>query len=265
MEYFVTESLREAERLKEKSGRYFYLAGGTILNWKGSPKARGLIDLKNLSLSEITVTKSKVVLGATATIQDIVENSMLPGALVEAAKNFTSRNVRNIATVGGTTSGTFFVSNLMPVFLAFKADIEYYYKGKKRQLPLIEWLNSRPGLICRVIITELKRKVKVQQEKIAAIDFPLIVTSIGFKIVNKTIVEAVVAISGSAAKTLVINSASGYLNKRKISDVDYDKLNLIIQKEIKPIKNVRVSAEVKRRFIQNHIKSIISEFKGDVK
>ena len=60
LDYIAPVSLAEAEKLKQSIKGYHYLAGGTILNWKGSPRVKGLIDLKHLHLENITVTGSEI-------------------------------------------------------------------------------------------------------------------------------------------------------------------------------------------------------------
>jgi len=262
MEYFAPATLKEAEKLKKMArGTSIYLAGGTILNWKKSPKADSLIDLKNLKLDYIRISNSRITLGATTTIQDIAENKELPAALVTAAGNFSSKNIRNMATIGGSAAGRFFVSDMLPVLLSFKARTEFFINGKKRILLLEEWLKSRTGLLCSLIIDRPGRLVKVRQEKISAIDFPMIVTAIGFEIMDGRINDPVIAVSGASSKTEIPRSAVKYLENRSIKNVNHAELNRLVQKEIEPLDNLKAPAGVKRRFIESHIKSMVNEYK----
>ena len=107
---YAPDSLTQAEKLKNKKGRNFYLAGGTLLNWRGFLKANSLIDLKNLGLGGINASQTKITIGAAVTIQEIAESRKVPAALSKAAGDFTSINIRNIATLGGTVTGNFFIS-----------------------------------------------------------------------------------------------------------------------------------------------------------
>ncbi|KPJ61071.1 MAG: hypothetical protein AMJ46_03655 [Latescibacteria bacterium DG_63] len=262
MEYFAPLTLREAENLKNKAGgSNVYLAGGTILNWKKSPKADCVIDLKNLKLDYMKISDSRITLGAMTAIQDIAESKKLPGALVTAARNFSSKNIRNMATIGGSAAGKFFVSDMLPVLLSFKARTEFFINGRKRRLLLEEWLKSGQGLICSLIIDRPGRLVKVRQERISAIDFPMIVTAIGFEIINARIKDPVIAVSGASAKTEILRSAAKYLENSSIENVSHGKLNRLVQKEIEPVDNIKAPAGVKRRFIESHIKAMIDEYK----
>lgn len=257
--YYAPTTLEEAENLKERNKGYHYLGGGTILNWKGSPRVKGLIDLKNLELGKIEVTPAKIVIGATATIQELAENKDLPEPLTTAAKFFTSRNVRNMATVGGTATGKFFVSDVLPVLLAFNADIEYFRDGKKAIIRLSQWLLEEPGLICSIIINHANRTVKLKQEKISKMDFPLIVTSVGFAMANNAIKDPVVAVSGASPKIVLSESAAEYLSGKQLSDVDFEALNTAAQKDVEPTGSVKATPRVKRRIIESHVKEITAE------
>ncbi|MEA2082465.1 MAG: FAD binding domain-containing protein, partial [Elusimicrobiota bacterium] len=106
MEYFTPLSLSQAEKLKKKLKGSFYLAGGTLLNWRGAPKAKALIDLKELNLENIKTSKTKIEIGACVTIQDLALSKKVPETIAEAASNFTGINVRNMATVGGAVAGS---------------------------------------------------------------------------------------------------------------------------------------------------------------
>ena len=165
LDYVAPTTLAEAEKLKQSMKGYHYLAGGTILNWKGSPRVKGLIDLKHLQLEKITGTGAEIRIGAMATIQDLVDCPALPQALRNSAKLFKSRNIRNMATIGGTAIGNFFVSDVLPVLAAFQADIEYFRDGRKAAMPLVTWLKHKPGLICATIIKHTHRTVLFRQEK----------------------------------------------------------------------------------------------------
>ena len=262
MEYFAPVTLKEAENLKKKAGRSnVYLAGGTILNWKKSPKADSLIDLKNLKLDYMRISDSRITLGAMTAIQDIAENKKLPGALVTAAGNFSSKNIRNMATVGGSAAAKFFVSDMLPVLLSFKTKTEFFINGRKKILLLEEWLKSRAGLICSLIIDRPGRLVKVRQEKISAIDFPTIVTAIGFEMRDGQIKDPVMTVSGASARTEILRSAVKYLENSSIKNVSHAELNTLVQKEIEVTDNIKAPAGVKRRFIESHIKAMVNEYK----
>jgi len=257
MKYFAPLSLSQSEKLKKNLKGSFYLAGGTMLNWRGTPKAKALIDLKELNLGGIKTSKNKIEIGASVTIQDLALSKEVPRAITKAAGNFTSINVRNMATVGGSVAGAFFISNLLPVLSAYETDVAYYLSGKKKTAPLTKWLKTKKGIVCAVIIKKLKRKVKIAEDKIAASDFPAIVTALGFELRGNKISRAVIAVSGAKGPLAISEKAAEYLNGLKPSEVDADKLSAAVGKDIKTSGNVKVSARVKQRMIESHLSALL--------
>ena len=263
LDYIAPATLAEAEKLKQSMQGYHYLAGGTILNWKGSPRVKGLIDLKHLQLKTITVSDAEIRIGAMATIQEIAACSELPQPLRNSAKLFTSKNIRNMATIGGTATGNFFVSDVLPVLAAFQADIEYFQDGCKAAMPLMTWLKQKPGLICAILIKHTPRTVLFRQEKIAQMDFPLIVTALGLDLRDGKIAEPVVAISGAIGKLVTSESGAALLSGKSPSELRFEQLNAAVQQDVEPTGNVKATPRVKRRIIESHLKEIIAELQKE--
>jgi len=265
MKYFTPDSLKQAENLKKKNAGSAYFAGGTALNWRGSPKAAALIDLKNLKLGGIKASAGKIIIGAEATIQEIAGSRAVPKELAKAARSFTSINVRNMATIGGTVAGTFFISNLLPALAAYSAEVEYYLNGAKKIMPLSDWLKQKKGIVCSIVIKHLKRKVKIMEEKISAMDFPSIVTGVGFELRAEKITKPVVAVSGAAGPLAISKKAAIYLTGLKLSGAEAGKLSAAVLKDIKTSGNVKVSSRVKKRIIESHLEALLSAFQKEFK
>ncbi|GAK61480.1 xanthine dehydrogenase [Candidatus Vecturithrix granuli] len=263
LNYVAPTTLAEAEQLKQSAKGYHYLAGGTILNWKGSPRVKGLIDLKHLQLEKITGISTEIRIGAMATIQYLADCPALPQALRNSAKLFTSKNIRNMATIGGTATGNFFVSDVLPVLAAFQVDIEYFQDGRKAVMPLVTWLRHKSGLICAILIKHTHRTVFFRQEKIAQMDFPLIVTALGVELNDGKISEPVIAISGAIGKLIVSESGAAVLSGKSPSEVTFEELNAAVQQEVEPTGNVKATPRVKRRVIESHLKAILAELQKE--
>ncbi|PID59110.1 hypothetical protein CSB45_01510 [candidate division KSB3 bacterium] len=261
--YLAPLSLQEAEDMKAAHPEFQFFAGGTILNWRAAPRAKGLIDLKNLALDEIDVTPESLAIGAMVTIQELTEYPGIPKAVSSAAGLFSSRNVRNMATVGGTAAGRFFVSDLLPVFLAYRADVKYFLGKKMSTLPLSQWLQARSGILCSIVIRQLDRNVAFRQEKISKIDFPLIVTAVGWKKAGTQIKEAVVAISGASGKMALSESGAACLEGKDVSVIESSMVNAAVQQDLQPTESIKASSRVKRRIVESQLKGIIAELQKE--
>ena len=257
MEYFAPLSLSQAEKIKKTLKGSYYLGGGSMLNWRGAPKAAGLIDLKALGLDNIKASKNKIEIGATVTVQELALSKKVPRALSKAAGTFTSLNVRNVATVGGSAAGGFFISSILPVLSAYETDVLYYLSGKKKSAPLNEWLRAKKGIVCALIIKKLKRKVNVTEDKVASSDFPAIVTALGFDLRGGKIANAVIAVSGAKGQLSISEKAAKYLAGLKPSEVNAVKLCGEALKDIDTFGNVKVSARVKQRMIESQLRALL--------
>jgi CO/xanthine dehydrogenase FAD-binding subunit len=101
----------------------------------------------------------------------------------------------------------------------------------------------------------------VRQERISGIDFPMIVTAVGLEMKDGHIKDPVVAVSGASARTQVLGSAAEYLEGCSIRNVSHSELNKLVQREVELTDNIKAPVGVKRRFIESHVKGIVSEYK----
>ena len=77
------------------------LGGGTLLSGLKTASVE-VVDLQILSLNAIHKKGNNLEIGATATLQELLENEHIPEALKIALKLEASLNIRNAATVAGT-------------------------------------------------------------------------------------------------------------------------------------------------------------------
>lgn len=102
VEYHRPKTLQEAlELLKRKEPRTLPLAGGSDLN-QPSSQAVAVVDLQELGLDSVETRGTTLVLGATLTLQMLLEVPDLPLALRKAVELEAAYNLRQVATVAGT-------------------------------------------------------------------------------------------------------------------------------------------------------------------
>lgn len=99
------------------------LGGGTLLSqrWADSVQA---VDLQLLGLDSLTKTGNTLELGATLTLQSLLESKDCPDALNSALKLEAPLNIRNSATVAGTLVVCDGRSTFASALLALDAKIE---------------------------------------------------------------------------------------------------------------------------------------------
>jgi len=99
------------------------LGGGTLLS-KPTPDSVQAVDLQLLGLDTLKKNGNNLELGATFTLQSLLESSHCPDALKSALKLEAPLNIRNSATVAGTLVACEGRSTFASMLLAMDAKIE---------------------------------------------------------------------------------------------------------------------------------------------
>ncbi len=151
-------TVQEAVRAKSRAGAA-YLGGGTWLNAIQSDEPATLISLENLGLGAIETARDRCTIGATASLQEIVDAAAVPPAVRAAAALTSSRPVRNMRTIGGELGQCAPDSALVPVLIALSAEVAL--AGKRKPYPIEQYCKERPAdLILSVSMPLLPCAVK---------------------------------------------------------------------------------------------------------
>ena len=152
-------TVREAVGLKKRhQARAAYLAGGTWLNSteSGGPPPH-VISLAGLGLDRVVVTPGRVEIGALCRLQRLAEDRRVPAPLKAALGQVVSRNLREIATLGGHVGARYSHSDVLPMLLALEVVLEVAGPGRSRRMCLEEYLGTKaPGLITKVLVPKPK-------------------------------------------------------------------------------------------------------------
>jgi len=138
----------EAVRLKS-SARAAYLGGGTWLNTVESDELTILISLENLGLGTIETAHGRCTIGATASLQQVVDALGAPPALRAAASLTCSRTLRNMKTIGGElgrcaadSASTYSADSAS----TYSADSASTYSADSALIPVLIALNAEVAL-----------------------------------------------------------------------------------------------------------------------
>ena len=138
--YERPRTLEEALRLLDEGG--VPLAGGLFL-LREKPQAR-LVDLRDLPLSTLEKRGNAWVLGATATLQQVVEDEALPDFLRELARTTLPHPQRAQATVAGALVAADGASLWAAGLMALDARLALHrWQEEPREVPLGDWLPLR--------------------------------------------------------------------------------------------------------------------------
>jgi len=148
-------TVAEALRLDATLGPgTFFLAGGTELNQLHYPhRIRHLVSVTGLGLGGVAAGRDGLVLGATSTVQELLEDGATPALLRRAAARIANRNVRNVATLGGHLAAGKTCADLIPALVALDARVLVATTSGSGAWSVPDYLDARPrGLIVAVQI-----------------------------------------------------------------------------------------------------------------
>ncbi|MBX3038317.1 MAG: FAD binding domain-containing protein [Anaerolineales bacterium] len=132
------------------------LGGGTLLS-KGMPDSVSVVDLQLLKLDALRVNGNELQIGATCTLQSLLESEHISESLKTALKLEAPLNIRNSATVAGTIVSSDGRSPFVTSLLALDAKLDHRPLTADRPssavIGLSEFLLTRPkGLITSITI-----------------------------------------------------------------------------------------------------------------
>lgn len=123
------------------------LAGGTALVGAGGPEVLAVVDLAALDLAYIRADGEKVAIGATTSLQALVDAPELAGPalyiLRQAARLEAGRNLRVAATVGGTLATAGAEDPLTVTLLALDAEVQWAGGSGQWTVALDDFLGER--------------------------------------------------------------------------------------------------------------------------
>lgn len=165
--------------LARKNPLTYVLAGGTSLILRKSEDF-AVVDIQALALNSIRAESGQIRIGASVTLQQLVDSSELPEVIRDAAKAEASFNIRQSATIGGTVASGNGHSPLLNTLLA--ANVEVNLARQDKSVLLGEILPLRSEVLSKQLITEvtLHTNNQVATEKISKTpdDVPLLLVSV---------------------------------------------------------------------------------------
>jgi putative selenate reductase FAD-binding subunit len=175
-EYHRPDTLEEALRLLAREEvKTMPLGGGSVLNGP-SPEQYAVVDLQALGLNRIEKKGNTLLVGATATLQALLDTPDLPAALYQAIQHEATYNLRQVATLAGALVSVGGRSPLATVLLALDAqvnllpEVEQVGTGEL----LLRRRESLPGRLITQIALPLNLRLAYHYVARTPADLPLV-------------------------------------------------------------------------------------------
>jgi len=128
------------------------LGGGTVLSASGTDSV-SVVDLQSLGLNTVKKAGHNLEIGATATLQQLLEDANCPGALRTALRLEAPLNLRNMATTAGTIIASDGRSPFTTALLALDARLTIFVNGQSQFINSGDFLPLRTrGLITQITL-----------------------------------------------------------------------------------------------------------------
>ena len=261
--------------IRNKNKNIVFLAGGTDLLVKKTEydQADIIIDLLNVQeLNKIELANDKLVIGSTVNIRKIITDEQIKEyfpLLIEAGTWLGSPQIKNRATIGGNFANASPAGDTIPALYVAKARVTFFSANKNsiRSIPLRQFFQGPCNTILdngdyilnfEIPAEEIKEYKyafkKVGQRNALAIS-KLSVACLYQNNLNK--LSDIRFAVGSVAPTVIrLVKTENQLIKSN-PPFDYDKISKIVETELKPITDVRSTAEYRKKITAKLVIQII--------
>lgn len=256
LEFHKPASVAEAVELRVKYPTSTYVAGGTEVNARGwcvrCAGAAGVdraVGVAHLPLGGIRKTDTEVTLGANACIQELIEHPDCPRLLVDAARQFANRNIRQMATIGGNLAGNKSCSNLIPSLLVMDAQVRLATAAGEKTVPLVDYVTAHDPRDLIVSITVSAHRAQAlsatRKHSRTVNDISIISAAAAFLGGADRVERPLVALGGVAATVIRLRALESALEGRPLPS--RDQIESMVKPLLSPIDDLRGSAAYKRQ------------------
>jgi CO/xanthine dehydrogenase FAD-binding subunit len=173
--YHRPQTLDEALALLNQPNT-FPLGGGTLLSQPTSDLVQ-VVDLQSLGLDSLLKKGNDLEIGATCTLQSLLESDHCPEALKVTIKLEAPINIRNSATVAGTLVSSDGRSTFTTALLAMDARITVV-SGQSSVVSVGEFLPLRPSGLITLITIPLNTKFAFEFVSRTPADKPIVAAAL---------------------------------------------------------------------------------------
>ena len=219
-----------------------------------------LLDISGIEeLNYIKKEDGNICIGSSTTISNLINSKIIReecNVLYQAAQQFADPIIRNSATIGGNLADASPAADVAPPLLVLDAVLEVESMDEKREISLKNFFVG-PGktvLYDNEMITSIKIKdnsinkngcfIKLGLRQAMAIS--LATVALILEVEKDKVADVRIAMGSIAPTPLRLIKVEGFLKNKKINDELIEGAIEKVREEVKPIGDVRASAEYRR-------------------
>jgi carbon-monoxide dehydrogenase medium subunit len=226
--YERPSTVEDAVALVQSNTHAAYLGGGAWTVAQGDPSLEVVVDLQNLHLDDIEATMEEIRIGATASLQDIIDHpdagAFAGGLLARAATYVQSRSLREQGSVGGALMVAGHADPLTTALLVLDAEVRYA-DPMMHTAPFMSFVAYRDRLIqTHVLLTEviIKREAGSSGDVLEVVgrspkDRPIVCAAAHIKVEEGLPAVVRVAVGGAGDRPVRLHKAEHVLRGQLLS------------------------------------------------
>lgn len=274
-EFFIPDTVQKAIKIKEETKKTFFLGGGTTLNsWTKNAGSKNLISLRKLGLKNIARKNGYIYIDSGVTMTEMTKNPILsdnlPLSEIVKSCHIVSKNIRNMATVGGIIASRYTRSDFIPLFLVLDAEILYESPDGEHLDPIDEYYENPPSktmLIKQLVLKENHEPFFFKSKRYArsSNDLPIIKVAVLFRPEGVAMKNIRIAVGGLYEKSMRLYELEKLLEGKDYTDTDLRKIISEKLNEMLPARNdFRGSGDFRKSLVSAFLEDILtSAVKGD--
>jgi carbon-monoxide dehydrogenase medium subunit len=261
-DYYQPRSLVEAHELMERfHGRAKYVAGGTdvIVRLKQRViQPDVLISLRRVEGLAGIKRNGGISLGSMTLLRDIERDPDIARhypALIQAVWVLANPQIRNVATVGGNLSNAAPSADCAPPLMVMEATVVLQGPGGERKIPVEEFFTG-PGQTCLTGV-EVLREIRIPDKraqtgmaflKTGRVSQDIAVANAAALLVMKGRVcrTCRLAVGAVAPVPLRLRNVEEVIEGEEVSPELLDRVGQRVEREVRPITDVRATAEYRK-------------------
>jgi len=219
-----------------------------------------LLDISGIEeLNYIKESEGEIYIGAGTTISDLINSKIIReecNVLYQAAEEFADPTIRNSATIGGNLVDASPAADVAPPLLVLDAVLEVESTDGKREISLKNFFVGPRKTVLHngEMITSIKIKndtinkngcfIKLGLRQAMAIS--LATVALTLEVEKDKVADVRIAMGSVAPTPLRLIKVEGFLKNKKIDDELIEEAVKKVREEVKPIGDVRASAEYRK-------------------
>ncbi len=260
--YYRVTSLEEALKLVDELEDFKIVAGGTDLVMDLKIKRyipKNIIDISRVKeLDYIVDDGDKIRIGALTRLQEIVDSPIIKEkayVLAEAVDQMASWQIRNIATIGGNLCNASPAADTAPPLYVLNASLKLTSVEGERVIPVAKFFHgprktelNKNELLTEIIIP-VERDVGASALKLGrrtAFTLSIVAVATLVKVADNKFTDVRVALNSVAPTPVRATSVEKALIGKEVSLETIEEAAKLVVNDIKPISDVRASADYRR-------------------